>query len=180
MLLFWAVSALAGNIYFNDVLVDTKDLAGAEFEGVKITFDQRGQLFISAPGYVVEVVEKSSAVGVSSEPRGDFGSVSAGTWWLVVEDMGSSARSVEVMVNGRVAAEVLSGEQGRALDLAPLLRPGANDMTFCQSEGQGSIAFYVGRGRRDGGVVIVDSPLISHQVEGARQATEEYVLQVAE
>jgi len=89
-------------------------------EEVDIRFDERGNIWITAPQYRVGGGDGASA----HEPA------ATGQWWLVVEDLSSSELSITVTINGRVATTVRSGQGGGSLDVGPWLHRGANQIVL--------------------------------------------------
>ncbi len=190
-LLLAASTALGGTVYFNGVLVDGRDLAGASFEQVDVRFDDDGVVHIRAVGYEVEVIDPSGSapapVGtpapmtsapVSSAPAGVAGS---GRWWLVAEDSGSVEQELRVYVNDALVTTLRSGEPNSALDLGRWLLPGENRLRVeSQSSGLGGagMSVHVGKGRAESEVVIVDIVEVEHRVPGTSRGRmdREYTL----
>jgi hypothetical protein len=158
-LMLLASLATAGELYVNGV--KATGLRSQDFEGCDVRIDERGDIWVTAPRYVVRSAEEPQAPA----PRaGAQGTVSAGRWWLVTEDHSSSGHSVEVFVNGTLVRRVGSGEPQVILDLAPWLVPGNNNVTFSALPGPvpggGALHIYLGAGYNDAGVVRISDPQI--------------------
>lgn len=173
--------ALAGDLYVNGV--KATGLRGQDFEGCDIHIDERGDIWVTAPRYVIRSTEEPQA----PQPGVQHSAVSAGRWWLVTEDHASTDHTVEVFVNGTLVRRVRSGEPQVILDLAPWLVPGANNATFSAlpgpQPGGGALHIYLGSGYNDAGVVRISDP----QIDYLRRSTDppsggmmDFVLTVSE
>jgi hypothetical protein len=111
-------SARDARVYVNGERAD--GLRDVVLEEVSVRIDDRGDVWITAPQYRVGASDGEAA----AEPA------PAGAWWLVVEDQESSALSIEVRINGRVATVVRSGQGGGLLDIGPWLHRGANQIVL--------------------------------------------------
>jgi len=162
--LLLASLAAAGDLYVNGVLAT--GLRSQDFEGCDVRIDERGDIHVTAPRYVVRSLEERAPA-----PRAP-GAVSTGQWWLVTEDHDSTGHSVEVFVNGDLVQRVRSGEPQVILDLGPWLVPGTNDVTFSAQPGPppggGVLHVYLGGGFNDAGVVRMNDP----QVDYARRSSD--------
>jgi hypothetical protein len=145
-----AASAKEPKVYVNGERAD--GLRDVVLEDVAIRFDERGNLWITAPQYRV-----GGAVGASAhEPA------AAGQWWLVVEDLSSSDLSITVTINGRVATTVRSGQGGGTLDVGPWLHRGANQIVLSAPSSEsvqgGPLVVKIGEGKQ---AVDLDSVAVS-------------------
>lgn len=114
-LLLWAGVVLAGapKLYVNGERAD--GLREVVLEEVDVRIDDKGNIWITAPQYVVGNGGETSASDA----------VAPQSWWLVPQDLSSSGQSLEVYVHGRRVAVVASGS-AKPVDLSLHLRRGAN------------------------------------------------------
>jgi hypothetical protein len=168
-------SAQAGSVYVNGVKADA--MRNFEFEDVNVRIDEEGNIWIDAPNLMIEVRgaddtppveeppvqeppaqdppaetsggETQDAAAVADEPAVE--PIAAGQWWLTSADEGSVGQIIEVQINGVVVATARSGEADLALDLAPFLSHGDNQVTLIHRpdptrvEG-GALAVRIGNG----------------------------------
>jgi hypothetical protein len=189
LLLGWMNVALATTVYINGVRADV--LPEITLTNVTVKVDAKGDLYITAPGYKVEVAPPTSytpgyaptgtpiqsnpppvASTVTNPPTATSG-VPVGTWWLVTEDNQSMGQIVDVVVNGTVVRRVQSGDPQLILDLAPYLHRGANTVSMNAISGTtplggGILNIYVGRGSNVSGTIRIDAP----DVRYSRRATD--------
>jgi len=176
MLLAWLNVALATTVYINGVRADV--LPAVTLPNVTVTVDAKGDLYISAPGYKVEVAPPTYSNGYGPPvplqnnpqpiaaplpPVAAASTVAPGAWWLVTEDNQSMGQIVDVVVNGTVVRRVQSGEPQLILDLAPYLHHGANTIAMNAISGTtplggGILNLYVGRGINVSGTIRIDPP----------------------
>ncbi len=102
-------------------------------------------------------------------------------WWLLVAPDRATGHLVEVRVNGALVSTAREGEGGRLLDLAEVLRPGANDIrvSVVQSPITGTVDLFAGTGRLAGAAVAMTGPQISLSILPGGTMTRDLVLHVA-
>ncbi|MEZ4319779.1 MAG: hypothetical protein R3F61_19855 [Myxococcota bacterium] len=194
MVLASLLTALAGNVYINNVRVEPSDLAGLELKSVNVRTDVDGNVWIDAPGYTVRpVLPEGSSIpkpvptapvpvpsavpapgpvpGVGLTPA-TAGVVPPGQWWLYVDDDGSSGHTIDVSINGVLVTTVRSGQAGPViLDVGKWLQPGSNaiacDAVSTAPTG-GPLYVYIGRGRDNNGTVDMGSPDVQFGVGRSR------------
>lgn len=158
--------AHAVDVYVNGVRAD--GLSDVELEGVDVRVAPNGDIWIEAPGYRVEV--EGGTVGeppprASTPPSASPEAVPAARYWLVTEDNGSKGLVIDVIVNGRAAAKVRSGQPQTILDLGPWLRPGTNSVIVNalqdRTAGGGIYYVYIGEGSNESGTLMMDRPEIT-------------------
>ena len=178
----WAAVAWGGGVYINGTLVDPASLASVELEGVDLTFDDAGNVRITAEGYQVQVVGTSPGQAPTASTRAPAGGtapaagaagVAAAHYWLVTEDSGSVGHRVECWINGQRALVVASGEAQRIVDIGRWLRPGENRVEMravSRSASGGNLYVYVGTGRADAsGTVLMDDPAVQFGLSPSRK-----------
>lgn len=155
----------AGSVYVNGVRAD--GLEGQRFEDVDVHIDPKGNIWIDAPRYTVEVADGSPSPTPAAVP--------AGRYWLVSEEGGSRGHTVDVVINGELVRKVRSGDKQVILDLREWLRPGANTVVFtapgAADASGGALQLHVGTGSTSSGTLILDDPEITfvRRSDGARR-----------
>ncbi len=167
--------AFAGSVYVNGVRAD--GLEGQKFEDVDVHIDAKGNIWIDAPRYTVEVADGKAPPAPIAVPRGRY--------WLVSQDAGSRGHQVDVVVNGELVRKVRSGEAQLILDLHDWLRPGPNTVVFtapgASDASGGALQLFVGTGSTSSGTLVLDDPEIAflRRADGAsRSASRTFTLTV--
>lgn len=158
----WSGAALAGTLYVNGVRAD--GLRGFEFKSVTVRIDERGDVWVDAPQYRVEIDDPGSK-GAADTTRTTTPTTAAGAatghYWLVSEDNGSVGHVVDVVVNGTLVQRIRSGDAQIILDLGPYLRQGGNTVTLSTTAagagGGGPLNVYLGTGSNRSGTVVLDN-----------------------
>lgn len=198
MLLWLATAAMAGNVYINGVDV-TGSLTDTTLTDVTVTFDAQGNVHISAPTYeiLVDPGDAAPKPGPMPRPTATTGGpkpapqpttpasqgVAEGSWWFITEDNASTGHSVRVIVNGKLAKTVHSGDEQRIEDIGPWLQPGTNQIRI-ESEsvnaGGGAMYVYIGTGSNDEGTLNMDTPQVQFGLGASRQGpySRDYTLEV--
>ena len=129
--------ARAADLYVNGVRAD--GLTSFEFVDVAVRIDNKGNVWIDAPTYRVEVDGETVAAPELSEP------VPVARYWLVTEDNGSKGLTIDVVVNGRAVRKLQSGDAQAILDVGEYLQRGTNTVIIntVQSRNAGGGVFYV-------------------------------------
>lgn len=172
--MIFSALALAGSLYINGTRIENPPVT--TLTHVDVRFDADGNIWIDAPQYAVAVTE-STRTEPPSTPAPAPSAIPASTWWLVVEDAGSTRQVVDIAINGAFVARVKSGEPQRLLDLAPFLQPGRNLAVFqaAASPGAvGSLKVYIGRGFDADGAIQINDPsvrFVRRQGEGEAGGT---------
>lgn len=184
LMVLWMSAVLAGQVTVNGIDV-TDALRGQTFEGATVTFDEQGDIHISAPGYRIEIEGAAPAETVTAPdpappaepPAPPAGAgVAAGRWWLATEDSGSTGHTVEVFLNGSLVRTIRSGEPQLIFDIGPWLRPGDNDVRIVSESvapGGGALYVYLGSGTNETGTVVLGQPDVQFGVGASREGTRE-------
>lgn len=179
MIPLWLLGlASAATVYINGVRADA--LPATTMEDVNVRFDTDGNVWIDAPQYHIEVVQR----GPTTAPATATAPLPKGLWWLVVEDVGSSTQQVDVAVNGTFVVRVKSGDPQHVVDLAPFLRKGKNTIVFqaaAAPSAVGTLKMYVGRGTESGGSITLGTPAVRYNRragEGVDGGSEAYSFDV--
>lgn len=102
--------------------------------------------------------------------------VPAATWWLVSEDNGTTGHVVEVLINGRLAETIKSGEPQRILDVGQHMKTGSNTVTLksvSTAPTGGSLYVYAGTGNDRSGTVVLDEPTVQYGLGTSRTGPHE-------
>ena len=151
-LLFVSASALAsGAFYINGVRVDPRSVAGATFDGVSISVDANGDIYVDAPRHRVEVQGATDAAALDP--------VTPETYWLVVQDDASTGHEIDIVINNRIVKTVSSGGRQVVMDLAPFLQRGENAIRIVAKPGAvpggGDLNILIGEGSNDSGTLVL-------------------------
>lgn len=176
-LLAWlSAFAHAGTLYVNGVRADS--LRDFEFVGVNVKVDEKGNVWVDAPQYRVEVQGRTTTpnpdastatatptTDVTSLPSATAAPAPLGRYWLVTEDNSSQGHAIDVVVNGTLVQKIQSGDSQVILDLGKHLKVGTNTIIFNAlpgpNPGGGVLNVYVGTGSNQSGTVSLDPPLIT-------------------
>lgn len=175
LLLAWlSAFAEAGTLYVNGVRADS--LRNFEFMDVNVKVDEKGNVWVDAPQYRVEVQGgTASATGnrttatvtsdVTNLPPDNALPAPLGVYWLVTEDNSSQGHAIDVVVNGMLVQKIQSGDSQVILDIGKHLKVGTNTVIFNAlpgpNPGGGVLNIYVGTGSNQSGTVALDPPLIT-------------------
>ncbi len=120
-LLLVAATAQAAEVFINGVNV--AGLTGQTFEKVNVRLDEKGNVYIDAPGYTVKRV----AVAETKEAPPPEATITK-KYFLVTEQnaQGLSEYDVDVFLNGKFLRTVSSTEPQLVTEVTKSLRPGRN------------------------------------------------------
>lgn len=146
----------SGTVYVNGVRAD--GLRGFELENVNVRIDEKGDIFIDAPGYKVEVVDEPSTAKVPVSNQG----IPIGRYWLATVDESSTGLVADLMVNGTLVRKLRSQESQVILDIGPYLKTGENSVMLVPSSAlsQGQFSVFLGTGSNEAGTVVLDDPSV--------------------
>ena len=119
--------------------------------------DAKGDIYIDAPGYKVEVVEDAP----STVPTSSSG-IPVGQYWLATVDESSTGAAADLMINGTLVRKLRSQEPQVILDIGPFLKAGENSVMLIPSSASevGSFSVYLGTGANEAGTVVLDDPSV--------------------
>jgi len=115
--------ALSATVYLNGVRID--GVTNQTFDKAKVRIDDKGDVFIDAPGY------SAKPVALTADASKSQGTLKR-KYWLVAEQAvpGMTDYDIDVYVNSRWVRK-LSGQEAQTLvDLTPHLIPGKNSVLF--------------------------------------------------
>lgn len=175
-------TADAGNVYINGV--QANGLTNFELSEVDVKIDARGDVYIDAPRYSIEIISNEPAPVPEPEPEATPDAVvevapepapvapivappeqpvPPESWWLVSQDNGSTGHVVDVFVGGQPVATIQSGDAQVMLDISVFLVPGDNTVNFNARPGQpagGLFELYIGAGNNLAGTLELEAPSI--------------------
>lgn len=154
-----AALASAGTLNINGVRVDAPP--ATTMSDVSVRFDADGNIWIDAPQYRVAVIPPAP----EPRPPEPVGTITPGTWWLVVADDNSTRQQIDVAVNGTFVLRVKSGDPQHLVDLAPYLRHGRNTVVLqaAPSDGAtGNLTVYVGQGSNGAAGLSLGTPAVKY------------------
>lgn len=119
-----AATALATDVYINGTNVE--GLTGQSFEKVNVRIDEKGDVYIDAPGYSVKRV----SVGPEKAPPAE-GRITM-HYFLVTEQtqQGATEFDIDVFLNGSHLRTLPNGEGQIVTDITKKLLPGKNQVTM--------------------------------------------------
>ncbi|MHB8876087.1 MAG: hypothetical protein ACYC8T_20545 [Myxococcaceae bacterium] len=187
--LLLALPAQAGSVYLNNVNID--GVTNQKFEKATVRLDDKGNVFIDAPGYAVKAVEGTPA------PKGGSSGESSGPasltkrYWLVTEQTvpGMSEFDIDLYVNAKWIRKLRNGDDQLVYELTRHLVPGKNTILFTAHKvqtGQARKSFssehvyrvIVGEGNVGGENVMIDNAIVKFERSAAEASdvSQEYVL----
>jgi hypothetical protein len=117
-LLSWLLpaSAFARSVYLNNVNIDT--VVGQKFENCTVEIDAKGNVFITAKGYKVEVAQPAPPALPGVTKR----------YWLVTEkpSPGLDQYEIEVFINNQSVKKIASGDEQIYLEVTKYMHGGDN------------------------------------------------------
>ncbi len=167
VLLFVAATAHAGSVYLNNVKID--GVTNQRFEKATVRIDEKGNVFIDAPGYKVQQVEGAPAEGPST------GGVITRHYFLVTEQsaIGMTEYDMDLYVNGKWVRKLRSGEDQIVSEVTKHLVPGKNTILFvCKKQSGETRKSYskehffrvmIGEGNMSGDHVMIDNPVVKFE-----------------
>ncbi|MCA9544193.1 MAG: hypothetical protein KC613_07370 [Myxococcales bacterium] len=144
----WATPAHAVEVFVNGVKV-TEALVDTTLDVTQVRFDAKGNVFIEAPGYKIEVAGGGGpaapvGVGAPAVPTPPVGvptpgagaamapaepAVTLPATWLVVNVPVRGHYKLHVTANGQPVADLAPDQPQYVADIASKLQAGANDVT---------------------------------------------------
>lgn len=174
--LLTAGPALAGgSIYLNGVKID--GVTGQKFEKCTVRIDEKGDIYIDAPGYQVRAVE-----GGDNTPQSPATARPATRKYFLISEqtqVGMAEYDVDVYVNSKWVRSVKSDEEAVvAEDISKYVVQGKNTVLFQakkkiagparKSHSPGAaLKLLIGEGNVGGNKVMVDSQLVKFQKTAA-------------
>jgi hypothetical protein len=178
-LLLAASPALATTVYLNGVAVD--GLTNQKFTGAKVSFDEKGNVHIEAPGIEVKTL------GAAPKPAESPLAVITKRYFVVPQQAatGMSGYDIDVFINGTWLKRFRGAEEENPLDITKHLVPGPNKILFTAKKQKGerksfspvhSFSMLIGEGTAGADQVVIDNSLLTFKRTAAEtdDVTEEY------
>jgi hypothetical protein len=181
--------AFAGGIYLNNVNID--GVTNQKFEKATVRIDEKGNVFIDAPGYQVKSVEGA--------PKSAGGGAGAATgpatltrrYWLVTEQSvpGMTEFDIDIYVNAKWIRKLKNTDDQTVIEITKYLAPGSNKILLTAHKnvmGSSRKSFaaehvyrvIIGEGNVGGDNVMIDNPIVKFERTAAEASdvSQEYVL----
>lgn len=187
VILALAPAAFAGSVYLNKVRID--GVTNQKFEKVTVRIDEKGDVYIEAPGYQVKSVEGGPQASSKSEPVGPARLTRR--YWLVTEQSvpGMTEYDIDVYVNAKWVRKLLSNEDQIVSELTRHLVPGKNTILLTAKKaaaGQSRRSYspehvfrvIIGEGNVGGDNVMIDNPIVKFERTAAESndVSQEFTL----
>lgn len=114
----------ARSVYLNNVIIDS--LTNQRFDNCTVEIDAKGNIFITAKGYRVEVA------GQQQQPPAPTGKPPSKRYWLVTEKPapGMDQYEIEVFINNQMVKRIVSKDEQIYLEVTKYLFTGQNNVTI--------------------------------------------------
>jgi len=177
--LAWALPALAtaGSIYLNGVNID--GVTAQKFDKANVRIDEKGNVYIDAPGYAVKAVSPGPGGSATSPAEGAAAAQVTRRYWLVTEQSvpGMTEYDIDVYVNSKWIRKLKNNEEQIVTEITKSLQPGKNAVLLTAHKvAQGSrksvsaehlFQVIIGEGNVGGDNVMIDNPLVRFKVTAA-------------
>lgn len=178
-------SAFAGSVYLNNVNID--GVTNQKFEKVNVRIDEKGNLFIDAPGYQVRAVEGGppKAEDPAGAPR------LTRRYWLVTEQTvsGMTDYDIDLYVNSKWVRKLKNAEEQIVTEITKHLLPGKNVILLIAHKLPAAGArrslsadhvfrVIIGEGNVGGDNVMIDNPIVKFErtAADAQDVSREFIL----
>lgn len=186
--------AFARSVYLNNVKIDNVQLKNMKFEKVTVRLDEKGDLYIDAPGYQIKVMDpgvQPASAGSTETTSAEEGGTPKLTrkYFLVTEQTapGMTDYDIDVYVNSKWIRKLANNEEQVYTEITRYLTPGKNTVLLAahKLDAQGSRNSYspqhvfrviIGEGNVGGDKVMIDRPVVDFQKTAADQtdSTKEF------
>ncbi len=131
----FASQAQARKVYLNGVDLDGVYLVNITFKGCTVRVDAKGNIHITAPGYVIKPVGEPAPV----KPRPSEQPGVATDYYLVsfTNRPGATQYDVEVFINGKFVRRIRSSDKQVVVKVTHLLKKGKNEILFVSRKNYG-------------------------------------------
>jgi hypothetical protein len=169
-----ASTPAAADVFINGEKV--RGVTGLTLEGCSVTFDVKGDVHITAPGYkVAAAAAKGEQVAKVTQPTRPTGIIAAveNRYFLVTRTStpGSVPLDFEVLVGGKMVKTISSEDNGLVVELTLFLKPGKNiveirSLAKTTTAGPPSDTFgmIIGRGAPNAGSLEIEDVLLTYEV----------------
>jgi hypothetical protein len=179
----FAAQTLAGSVYLNNVNID--GVTGQKFEKATVRIDEKGNVFIDAPGYAVKQVE-----GTPRAASGGSGTLTQ-RYFMVTEQtaVGMTEYDIDVYINAKWVRKLRNADEQIVSDITKHLVPGKNTILFQAKKtglkgsrksfsGEHLYRVIFGEGNSSGDHVMIDNPQVKFERNAAQSddVSQEFVL----
>jgi hypothetical protein len=182
--------ARAVEVFVNGVNVD--GLTSQVFEKANVKLDEKGNVYIDAPGYQIKrVTPAAEKKERAKEPAASDGVISK-RYYLVTEQnpIGASEFDIDLSINGKVLRTLKSSDEQTVVELTRSLKPGKNTVVLAARKVLGNKAqpksnskahifrVTIGEASVTKAQVTIEQPLIvfTRNASEANDTTEEFTL----
>jgi len=165
------------DVYINGQQV--RGVTGLTLEGCAVTFNIKGDIYITAPGYkVAAAAAMGEQVRTVTQPVGPVAAVQH-RYFLVTRTNapGAVPLDFEIHVGGKKVKTISSEENGLVVELTLFLVPGSNTIeirSLAKATAGGapgdSFGIIVGRGAPNAGSLEIDDVLLNYEVKANNPA----------
>lgn len=164
----------AADVFINGQKV--RGVTGLTLEGCTVTFDLKGDVHVTAPGYkVAAAAAKGEQVASVTQPTQPTGLVAAveNRYFLVTRTSapGSVPLDFEVLVGGKLVKTISSEDNGLVVELTLFLKPGKNAVeirslpkTTMAGAPSDTFGMIIGRGAPNAGSLEIEDVLLTYEV----------------
>jgi predicted secreted protein len=169
--------AQAASVFINGVQVD--GLANQKFDRVNVSFDDKGNVHIDAPGVSVQTSTLPQAT-TGTAPKADPvkpPDIVTKHYFLVTEQPapGMAAYDIDVYINSKWIRRIKNGEDQIVMDVTKYLLPGANKVMMAakklperkSTQAAHFVRIIIGEGAASGDQVMIDNPIVSFKRSAA-------------
>lgn len=131
LVFFYSNSAMALEIFFNDVKVT--GLRDQVFQNCTVKFDGNGNVYVTAKGYTVKVVQQSAPIEDSKNTKETQSLPAVAHKYYLVSILQEAAKTqydVDVFINDKWVKKIHDQDPQVVLEVTQYLRPGKNDIQF--------------------------------------------------
>jgi hypothetical protein len=178
-------TVLAGSVFLNGVNID--GVTNQKFDHANIRIDERGNVFIDAPGYAVKTVQPGMQGGMTMTNPGMTGTgvpmvpqqQVTRRYWLVTEQTvpGMTEYDIDVYVNAKWIRKLRNSEEQIVTEVTKFLQPGRNTVLLTAHKVSNGprksfspehlFQVILGEGNVGGDNVMIDNPLVKFKVTAA-------------
>ncbi len=185
---FAAGGAGAASVYLNNVKID--GVTNQKFEKATVRIDEKGNVFIEAPGYAVKAVEGGPGAGAATAGDSEGPARMTKHYWLVTEQTvpGMTEFDIDLYVNAKWVRKLRNADEQLVAEITKYLTPGKNTILFTAHKvaGEARKSFssehvfrvIIGEGAVGGDNVMIDNPIVKFERTAAEptDVSQEYVL----
>jgi hypothetical protein len=173
---FLALGAIASradaSVYLNGTNVDNA-VINAKMERCTVTFDGKGNVMISAPGYQVESVQNAPPEAPGQGAAAVVGGAPTKKYFVVSEQSmpGMTQYDIDLYVNSKWVRKFHSDDDQVVTEVTQFMHPGPNKVLFVAKKNvvgarksfspDATYRITLGEGEASGDKVVIDNPLVS-------------------